>query len=52
MQPRNWSEFIHEFIGRQWIWSCRSEKVGDVVIDVAQILGGVGEGSLDGYMIN
>ena len=48
-QPRNWSDSIHEFIGRQWVWPCRSEKAGDVVIGVAKVLSSVGEGSLDGW---
>ena len=36
-QPRNWAEFIHEFIGRQWAGSGRSEERADDVIGVAKV---------------
>ena len=48
-QPRNWSEFIHKFICRRWVWSCRSEEVGDVVIGIVKVLSSVGKGPLDGW---
>ena len=47
--PRNWYEFIHEFICRYRIWSCRSEEVGDGEVSIAKVLSSVGEGPLDGW---
>ena len=46
-QPRTWSEFIHELIGRQWVGRCRSDESCDCVIGVAEVPSGVGEGLLD-----
>ena len=44
---RNWSEFIHEFIGCHWVGPCRSKEIGDVVIGVTKVLSSVGKGLLD-----
>ena len=43
-QPRNWEEFIHEFIGRQWVGSGRSEERGHDVIGVAKALSSISDG--------
>ena len=49
-QPRNWAQFIHEFIGHQWVRPCRrSEESYDVVIGVAKIFSSVGKGSHDSW---
>ena len=46
-QPRNWAEFIHEFIGPQRAGSDRSEEHSDDVIGVAKALRSISEGSFD-----
>ena len=48
-QPRNWAEFIHEFIDRHWVGPYRSEKSCDGVVGVEKVLSSVGEASLDSW---
>ena len=42
-QPRNWAEFIHEFIYRQWVGSSRSEESGDGVVGSAKALSSISQ---------